>query len=461
MTNISQRRSSRKNQPQEERDLLLMVVLTFFNFGSGATTILGAIQILPVYLAWTVGGAVQLMLFLLQAGLTAKRTPLRKWLAIIILASASVYTSFFTYYGELAQETNEKRAMDRAIEAHNRLVSEVYTPIKDHLRDLQQEANNQRAIAEAEKQRGITTGEVGYGQQARKLDKLALDKEIKAENFQNTVNELRPLFEYNFEKLEPKDILNNDRKALSSAPQEFRNNYPELKRGDYIDEGSEISLLAPYLKVRNQEEAAFIALLIAVGVDGMAIMLGTAIVTKLVPPEERRSPVAVVGNSIATSIREVRTSFAKVNNAGRESFLAEDEDLQAAVEMVTLNVKGKGSDFLNNFYYAISEIEPHTINYSALTEKYRTDENMHNPIRAFIDKLREPRRAWVVRNNNNTEWVVPPEHYHQLVNWLQKEIKRQKFSEAEMGEEIDFGFGFSELQETPVQFKIPVNPNSN
>ncbi|GGA17390.1 hypothetical protein [Okeania sp. KiyG1] len=461
MTNIPRRRSGRKNQPQEERDTLLMVVLTFFNFGSGATTILGAMQILPIYLAWTVGGAVQLMLFLLQAGLTAKRTPLRKWLAIIILASASVYTSFFTYYGELAQETNEKRAMDRAIQAHNRLVSEVYTPMEDSLRDLQREAERLRAIAEAEKERGIDSGFVGYGEEARKRDKLALEKEIKAENFQKTVNELRPLFEYNLENLKPQDILQKDGEALSSAPQEFRNNYPELKRGDYIDEGAEISLLAPYLKVKNQEEAALIALLIAVGVDGMAIMLGTSIVTKLVPPEERRSPVAIVANSIASSIREVRTSFAKVNNAGRESFLAEDEDLQAAVELVTLNVKGKGSNFLNNFYHAISEVEPHIINYSALTQKYRTDENMHNPIRVFIDKLREPRRAWVVRNTNNTEWVVPPEHYHQLVNWLQKEIKRQKSSEAEIGEEIDFGFGFSELQETPVQFKIPVNPNSN
>ena len=138
--------------------------------------------------------------------------------------------------------------------------------------------------------------------------------------------------------------------------------------------------------------------------------------------------------------------------------------MQAAVELVTLNVKGKGSDFLNNFYYAISEVEPHTINYSALTQKYRTDENMQNPIRAFIDKLREPRRAWVVRNIHNTEWVVPPEHYHQLVNWLQKEIARQKSSEAEKEEDIDFGFGFSELEETPIQFqipKIPVNPHSN
>jgi hypothetical protein len=56
---------------------------------------------------------------------------------------------------------------------------------------------------------------------------------------------------------------------------------------------------------------------------------------------------------------------------------------------------------------------------------------------------------------------VPPEHYHQLVNWLQKEIKRQKSLEAE--KKIDYGFGFSE-EETPVKVqipKMPVNPNSN
>ncbi|NER03556.1 MAG: hypothetical protein F6K17_13510 [Okeania sp. SIO3C4] len=98
MTNNSRRRGGGKNKPRERRDITLMVVLSFFNIGSGATTILGAMQILPIYLAWTVGGAIQIMLFLLQAGLAAKHTPVRKWFAIMVLASASVYTSFFTYY---------------------------------------------------------------------------------------------------------------------------------------------------------------------------------------------------------------------------------------------------------------------------------------------------------------------------------------------------------------------------
>ncbi|MDE5105649.1 MAG: hypothetical protein O4808_00745, partial [Trichodesmium sp. St17_bin3_1_1] len=285
MTNRIRPRSRRKNKPQEERDIALMVVLAFFNLGSGATTILGAMQILPIkYLAWTLGGAVQLMLFILQAGLAANRTPLRKWLAIMVLATASVYTSFFTYYDKLAQGTNEKRGMDMALKAHNRLISEVYTPMEDHLRDLQQEALTLRETAKAEQDRGIDTGLIGYGDQARKFDKLALEKEIEAKNFLNTVNQLRPLFEYNPKNLRPVDILNKDRKALSSAPKDFRENYPELKRGEYIDEDLEFSLLAPYLKVvKNQEEAALLALIIAIGVDGMAIMLGTAIVVKLIP----------------------------------------------------------------------------------------------------------------------------------------------------------------------------------
>ena len=445
MTNSPQGPSNPKNKPQEEYDIVLMVVLTFFNLGSGATTILGAMQILPIkYLAWTLGGAVQLMLFLLQAGLVVKANSpslrLRKWLAIMVLASASVYTSFFTYYGQLAQETNEKRAIDRAVTAHNRLISEVYTPMKDHLRDLQQEAVTLRVTAKAEQEKGIETGIKGYGSQARKLDKLALDKEIEAKNFENTVNELRPLFQYNLENLEPKDILKKDGEALSSAPKDFRENYPELKRGDYIDEDLEFSLLAPYLKVKNQDEAALLALLIAIGVDGMAIMLGTAIVAKRLP--------------------------------------AKDENLQNAVEYVTLDLKEKGSNFLKDFYDAISPVEPHTINYSALRQKYGNYDSREYPGRQFLDELKETRTAldklldklggtktaWVVRNNEDTEWVVPPKHYHQLVNWLQKEIKRQKSLEAQKEEEIGYGYGFSELEETPVQFQIPkkpVNPNSN
>jgi hypothetical protein len=431
-----------------------MFVLTFFNLGSGATTILGTMQILPKYLAWGVGGSVQLMLFLLQAGLAARRTPLRKWFAVMLLAAASVYTSFFTYYGELAKETNEARSLDLAVAPHQRLVSEVYGPMRDRLRELQQEAATLRATAKAEQERGISTGFVGYGEQARKYDKLALEKESEAKNFTRTVEELRSKFEYDLKGLTPEDILNNDRKALSVAPAEFRNNYPPLERGDYIDEELEMSLLAPYLKVKNREEAALLSLLIALGVDGMAIMLGTAIVTK----SERRSAFTALTDSIVGFIRDVKQFFTQVNDAAKESSQRlQNGDSNSSVEDVTLNVKGKGSDFLNNFYHAISDGEPHIIK----ENNGAADEKIKIANRALIDKLREPNRGWVKKDKENNKWIVASQHYYQLVNWLQKEIQRQKNLETEANSKTGKSYWKrSDAEESPVTIKIPLNPNS-
>ncbi|NER03557.1 MAG: hypothetical protein F6K17_13515 [Okeania sp. SIO3C4] len=348
--------------------------------------------------------------------------------------------------------------MDRAIAAHQRLVSQVYAPMQDHLRELQQEAERLKQNAKAEEERGLSSGFIGYGDKARELDKLALEKDIEAKKFQKTLEELTPKFQYDFTGLTPTDILNQDRKARNAAPEEFRKNSPELERGAYIDEDAELSLLAPYLKVvNNREEAALLSLIMALGVDGIAIILGTAIVTKLIPPEERRSPVATVGHWIANLIREIKDTFAQVNHARKGSSQAQDNDF---IEYVILNLKGKGSDFLNDFYYAISDTEPHIINSSKLIGKSGADENMPNLIRALVDKLRQPNRGWVERNEENTEWVVKPEHYHQLVNWLQEEIKRQKKLEAEAKKKVGNGFGFSHLEETEVEFKMPLNPNS-
>jgi hypothetical protein len=439
-----------------------MFVLTFFNLGSGATTILGAMQILSKYLAWGVGGSVQLMLFLLQAGLAARRTPLRKWFAVMLLAAASVYTSFFTYYGELAKEANEARSLDLAAAAHHRLVSEVYGPMRDRLRNLQQEAVTLRETTKAEEEKGISTGQVGFGEQARTYYKLALEKETEAKNFAQTVEELRSKFEYDLKGLAPEDILNNDRKALSVAPAEFRNNYPELERGDYIDEDLEMSLLAPYLKVKNREEAALLSLLIALGVDGMAIMLGTAIVTRSIPPEERRSAFTVFADSIVSLIRDVKQLFTRVNDAAKESSQGrQDDDSNASVEDVIFTVKGKGSDFLNNFYHAISDTEPHIINFSTLTKKNGADEKTQIALRALVDKLKQPNRKWVQRDEKNTQWVVASQHYHQLVSWLQKEIQRQENLETEAKSKTGKSYWIpSETEETPVEIKIPLSPNS-
>lgn len=467
MTNYGGSGNTQDEEPKEKRDLFLMVVLTFFNLGSGATTILGAMQILPRYLAWGIGGSVQLMLFILQAGFVANHAPLRKWVAILLLTGASVYTSFFTYYQELTQETNEKLALNRANSAHQELAENVLAPIEKRLNQLEQEADRLRRKAEAETERGIQSGFVGYGEVARQYDLEALNKESEADVFAENVKELRQKFDYDRTGLTPDDILQKDREALAAARALFRGDY-ELNRGDYIDEKLEISLMAPYLKVESGEQPAILSLVIALTVDGMAIMLGTAIVITSKPQGRRQSLFAAIALSIANFIREMKRLFFAFRQAVNESpEMFEDFDRAAAyglsgpVEQVSLDLRGRGSDFLREFYGAIAEMEPHIINYSRIKDKYREDERIGIAFRGLIDKLREPKRGWVERNERNNNWQVKSDHYHQLVNWLEYEIRRLSKLERETESAIgDDDWLLSELKQVSVEVRIPYNQNS-
>ncbi|TAG90732.1 MAG: hypothetical protein EAZ09_21790 [Oscillatoriales cyanobacterium] len=449
---------NRNNQiptPSEERDWVLTVLLAIINLGSGATTIMGAMQVLPRTLAWGLGGTIQLFLFLLLGEFTAKHAPFRKWVAVLVLTSISVYTSFFTYYKELAGEASEKLAHDRAALAHQKFVADLYTPMKDSLKQLEDEAASARVLAEAEKSRGVQSGlGGGYETEARKLDLQALGSENKAKNFKSTVEKLRPKFDYEIKGLKPNEILDKDRQALTEVPAERRQNYPELKREMYIDEELDVSLLAPYNKVKRLEEPALFSMGIALGVDGIAIMLGTAITIK----RERKT----LAQLIADQILKWKRGFAHVIGAIEETV---DQDQlngnapqaigEAVGSSVTLKLQGKGSQFLREFEKAIETREPHIINYQVLNN--HPNPTFKSGFILLLNKLGEPGRAWVRMNSQNS-WVVVPEHYHRLTKWLTEEIDHHNQEEAES--ELPEGWGFTDPKVADVTFRIPLINNS-
>lgn len=454
MKRSNQNRNNQIPTPSEERDRVLTVLLAIINLGSGATTIMGAMQVLPIALAWVIGGTTQMMLFLLLGEFTAKHAPFRKWVAVLVLTFISVYTSFFTYYKELAGEASEKLAHDRAALAHQKFVADLYTPMKDRLKQLEDEAASARVLAEAEKSRGVQSGlGGGYEAEARKLDLQALGSENKAKNFKSTVEKLRPKFDYEIKGLQPNEILDKDRQALTEVPAERRQNYPELKREMYIDEELDVSLLAPYNKVKRLEEPALFSMGIALGVDGIAIMLGTAITIK-----RKRKTLAQL---IADQISEWKKGFAHVIEAittpvapvipGNDPQVIEE----AVGSPVTLKLQGKGSKFLGEFEKAIETREPHIINYQVLNN--HRNQTFKAGFTSLLNKLGEPGRAWV-RVNSPNSWVVVPEHYHRLTAWLTEEIDHHKQEEA--NSELPEDFGLTDTKVADVTFIIPSTNNS-
>jgi hypothetical protein len=427
-------KSSRNNRrtrtrPQtEERDYLLIVLLAIFNLVSGYTTIKGAEQVLGNFsLAFFLGGFIQLGLFLMLSDFVMRRAHLRKWMAVIVFTFISVYTSFFTYYTTLASETNKQLAYNKAVQAHNRLIEDVYTPIKERLSQLQEDSKITRRKAQEEASIGLTTGITGRGPVAQSFEEQALEKEEEAKQFASTVEELEPKFEYDLKGLEPKDILERDGQALAAVPEKFRNHYQDLKRTSYINPEDEISILTPYLKVKspdpNQRRPGIISFLLALLVDGMSIMLGTAITIK----HNSRSPFLVAGEFIADLINDIKSAINMIINASgkpgnilHQSKLAEiKSELTETLQRITTlleNRGGKGTEFLEYFDKSIRENEAHVIDINSLQENKKYQQGF----RLLIDKLKDPKIGWVRLSNNR--YVVPKEYYHYLKDWLNSEL---------------------------------------
>lgn len=467
MKNKTRCRNYRKPRPSEERDYLLIGLLAIFNLVSGYTTIKGVEILLDnLTLAVCLGGFIQLVLFLTLAEFMLKRAHLPKWIAVIVFTFTSVYTSFFTYYTHLASKNNIDLAHNKAEQAHNKLVADVYTPMQEKLRQLQQDAKTLRRKANEEAGIGLTTGLKGRGPVAKTFEQEALEKEEEAKQFQITLNELSPQFNYNFKKLEPQAIMEKDRQALAATPKKFRNNYKDLDRSTYINPEDDISLFAPYLKLQsqdvNQQRPAILSLLIASLVDGMSILLGTATTFK----PYRRSCIVTVGKAVARLITNTKRSSAEITQAFKQSGSALTEttpeahtELDDTVEMLTLRLRGRGSEFLQYFYGAIKETAPHEIDRSFFEN--HSEQSYRNSFRDLIDQLRDPKLRWIEIHDKN--WQVQEEYYHRMVRWLKTEIKRLYQEESQNDFNYDYDNLFQPRNVTPleVQVRMPSNRNGH
>lgn len=244
----------------EDRDIALLVLLAVLNIGSAYTTIIGARQILPAGLSDMVGAAVQAMLFLMLAGFAMNRSVVRRWMAIGLFAFASIYTSFFTYYEQLAKEADLRVQLDKAMQSHATLVSQVYQPARSRADKLSSEAEAMIDLADREANRGSTTGVKGYGPVARKYAEQGNRMLREAKGLEADVNRLQPHFEFDMTGLTPEQVYRNDLEAWQLAPSDWKAEVPAPLRNDYVDLTAQVALLTPYNRVRSGEMPALTAL---------------------------------------------------------------------------------------------------------------------------------------------------------------------------------------------------------
>jgi hypothetical protein len=326
----------------DDRDWVLMGLLAVLNLGSLLTTMLGASELLPEPMSYILGFAVQVMLFTLLAGFAGSHAPLRKWLAVAVFASACVYCSFFAYYGQLQEGEEQHRQLALAETRHAELVKAVYSEAKLEGEGLAREAQELDRQATEEAARGSTTGTVGYGPRAKEMREKANEASLVAERHQASVERLAPLFEFDPNGLSPKEIHSKDVAAWQAAPPEWTQGVPQPDYKAYVDVMSQVPFLAPIHRVQEGDPVAMVALLLAMLVDGMAILLGTAIDKG----RGQRSLEEVLGSGIL--------NFRNLVKVVREAFATPEEAI-AHPRAIRLMLRGPAAPFLRAFEEGIHE----------------------------------------------------------------------------------------------------------
>jgi hypothetical protein len=426
-------------RPKDDRDWLLMVILAFLNLVSGYTTVTGAAQILPSWgWAWILGLSVQGILFLSLAELMLRHAPRIKWLTVLILSFFSIYTSFVTYYGSLTQNLNKELAKDQAIQAHNQLVSQVYSPMQQQLIELEASANKAIEAAGCEQQ-GCTTGLFGKGPEYLRLQAKAREAKGKYEEFKTKTNVVEEKLNYDLEdsSLTPKEILRRDGEALALVPPEFKNNF-EIKRENYIDTEKDIDLLTPYNKVRRWETSAIGPLFLALSVDGLAVLLGTVITIK----QEKKSFFVVFGEAISNIINDIRIGFAYI--LGAVEAPVKNKLIYTHHKQLSLRLQGKGSDFLLKFNQAISLQHPNHIDYQVLQKTLNS-----SAFDELFYQLSHPNVAFLEFDQG--QWKTSENCYYELKDWLRDEIERLHDEEEKKNYAPDYddlSWGFSPFDDS-------------
>jgi|GEM_PF-1374005 hypothetical protein len=423
---------------KSQRDWVLLVILFAFNLWSAGTTVIGAQQVLPLQLAWVGGIAVQAMLFCILAGWAMPRSIMRRGIAVIFFSIISIYTSFFCYYGSLTGNVHQRDAYSKAAQSHRTLIASVYTQAKEKSSSLQTEIERLKWLADQECKVGITTGQTGCGPKARDFLMQVGQKESEYRKITRVLQEADSKFNYPSENLTPNQIYLRDLEALATLPEDLRNNY-KVELDSYISRDLDIELLTPYYKLfkqKDKEPAAIFALLIAIGVDGMAILQGTAIEMS----RRRIGLIQLLAQSMqhfirdiksfnATFSKEVRASGVPVDERGNstEAYGSSTVFLRKVIDSVDGKSNGKGDQFLSIFYSAISANRPYYINYAKL--KSQDNEVFHHGFNILIRKMMDPDLGWieqVLSKKNGKVLVVRDRFYKQVSGWIESEIIRLK-----------------------------------
>lgn len=452
-----------EDRQRSKKDLGLLIPLVVLNLVSGWTTIRGAeIALGNQGIAVMAGISIQGILFILLSGMAANHAPVRKWIAIAVFSLFSIYTSFFTYYGQFATTDQMVGANFRnAEQAHEQLVTLAVKPLQEEFNRLQAKDLTLEQAIKTEEGGGGITGIPGRGPETRRLIEQRNNLAPKLNELKLSTGEIEKLLEQanSLQSNNPDDLLRISKEIWEAVPLAYRpTDYEGPKRDEYFDSASRFELLAPLLHLTEQQQSnqnetpSTAALVLASVIDGMGIMLGTAI-----DQRARRAPfegVASFFGQIIWGAKSARRTLQYywwqpgrryMNTTPAQSTMARE-----AVYLVKLRLSGRGSHFLEKFLDAVEPVG-REIDYDQLMQ--HSNMTFRTGFRLLLEAFRHPSLNWINVQHSPVNWAfIDADSYYEFHKWLSEEIIYQAERENEEGA------GLSEEEtETPkvIQFRRP------
>jgi hypothetical protein len=429
----------------------LILLIVFLQIVSAKTTIDGANIVLPT-VGILLGGFIQIILTFLLLFEAAKEAPVRRWFSVIVLTLVSIYASFFSFYTQLT----EAKYHDIAVQAHNQLVQNIYTPLQEKLTTLKNDNKTYKEKKDkaesGEGEDNVIPGKGGEGSEYQKWTKKENAAKQEIGPLESKLIEIKPLFEVEISQKKPQEIFELDQKAFKSITKEFAKKQgitlPEMDGKNYgISKVS--NFLTPFNELNSSNRNkifpidAIASILIALIIDGITLILGTAI------DPHRSNMFAVFSNACIFCIlgfRRMLSTIRKVSKREVESFeIPEADGLRESVKlMITLD--GDGYDFLSKFYDSV-DLKTYIIDIDKLIKDEKSSSfrrgyrllfhtMCHDPSKWIeavkIDKKNlsksqeiNPANPEELKDECQEQFCIAAKHFPAFLKWIRRELHNQ------------------------------------
>jgi hypothetical protein len=415
------------SSPKSDKSLFRTIVC--LNIVSGVTTIQGACQILSGPPGWIAGGSVQLLLLMLSSGKTASHAQKRKWLTIGALSSASIYASFFCYYGHLTKGKQETTAHSMATAAFVTQKSALFSPVEHEVTVLEGRIKELEAARDTEIRGDGPTGTPGIGSGANSLATEIEKQKRRYYPAKAVYDKIKSNFEIDLKNLTPEEIFRKAQNNHSIVSPLLSQNPQKPNRSDYIDIDYDVEFLAPINKLKRGDGDAIASLAIASLVEGMIIVMATAVTIK---QKNGKGFIPLLTDSLSKTITDTKILRSTVSERWGEFVppnLRDDidtEKLENPVHLVSYQLKGRATSFLEVLYHSLNP-ETHVLDHSILIN--HPNETYRLSYRMMIDEL--CRLGWIGWQGKSKRFISPTEgSYTSFAAWLNGELSRHKQEEA-------------------------------